>query len=168
MNWTLTLVAMLTVAFGLGAVALRNLIHCALSLVAMMIGLALIYFGLDAQFIALAQLLVYVGAVAVLIVFAVILTRGGAPESPTRRGALPVFGVAAAVLGFGALVVAVLGTTALEPNALPGWDSQGAVRGLGVRLMTDYVLVLEGVGLLLTAALIGAVLVALREPRERP
>ena len=62
------------------AMSFRNLVHCALALTAAFAGLAAIYLQLDAQFVGLAQLLVYVGAVAILIVFAVLLTRDKGTE----------------------------------------------------------------------------------------
>ena len=61
---------------AIAAMALRQLVHCALCAAAAFAGLALIYLQLDAEFVGFAQLLVYVGAIAILIVFAVLLTRG--------------------------------------------------------------------------------------------
>ena len=70
------LIAALTVAFAVAAMTLRRLVHCALCAAAAFAGLAVIYLQLDAEFVGFAQLLVYVGAIAILIVFAVLLTRG--------------------------------------------------------------------------------------------
>src|SRR5881398_69958 len=68
--------ALLTIAGAIAALSLRNLIHCALALTVALAGLAALYLQLDAQFVGFAQILVYIGAVAILIVFAVLLTRG--------------------------------------------------------------------------------------------
>src|SRR6202795_3236783 len=70
------LIAALTLAGGLGAVLLKNTVHCALALSVAFAGLALLFLTLDAQFAGFAQILVYVGAVAILVVFAILLTRG--------------------------------------------------------------------------------------------
>ena len=67
---------MLTLASAVAAMSLRNLVHCALALTVTFAGLAAFYLQLDAQFVGFAQILVYVGAVAILIVFAILLTRG--------------------------------------------------------------------------------------------
>src|ERR1700733_10384470 len=75
------LTAVLTVAGALAAAMLRNLVHCALSLTVTFAGLALLYLELGAQFAGFSQILVYIGAVAILVVFAILLTRGsGIPE----------------------------------------------------------------------------------------
>ena len=66
---------MLTLASAVAAMSLRNLVHCALTLTVTFAGLAAFYLQLDAQFVGFAQILVYIGAVAILIVFAILLTR---------------------------------------------------------------------------------------------
>ncbi len=75
--WILSAV---TVLGGLAAVTLKNTVHCALALTVAFAGLALLYLQLDAQFAGFAQILVYIGAVAILVVFAILLTRGS--ETP--------------------------------------------------------------------------------------
>ena len=74
------LIAALTLAGGLAAVLLKNTVHCALALTVAFAGLALLFLDLDAQFAGFAQILVYIGAVAILIVFAILLTNGS--ETP--------------------------------------------------------------------------------------
>src|ERR1041385_6206526 len=81
MTISFAIIAILTIGSAVAAMALRNLVHCALSLILTFAGLAALYLQLDAQFVGLAQVLVYVGAVAILIVFAILLTRGAEPQS---------------------------------------------------------------------------------------
>ena len=69
------MIAALTLAGGLAAILLKNLVHCVLALTVAFAGLALLFLELDAQFAGFAQILVYIGAVAILIVFAILLTR---------------------------------------------------------------------------------------------
>ena len=76
MSFVFYVLAALTVAGGLAAVLLKNLVHCALALTVAFAGLALLFLELDAQFAGFAQILVYIGAVAILVVFAILLTRG--------------------------------------------------------------------------------------------
>src|ERR1700678_4639213 len=75
------LIAGLTVVGALAAVLLKNTVHCALAVTVAFAGLALLFLELDAQFAGVSQILVYIGAVAILVVFAILLTRGaGIPE----------------------------------------------------------------------------------------
>ena len=67
--------AALTIAGGLAATLLKNLVHCALAVTVAFAGLALLFLELDAQFAGFVQILVYIGAVAILVVFAILLTR---------------------------------------------------------------------------------------------
>lgn len=156
--------SLVTLAGAVAAMTLRNLVHCALALVLAFGGLAALYLQLGAQFVGFAQILVYIGAVAILIVFAILLTRS---HEPPRQ---PIFSAAWAVgLGIAVAVFAVLAATILSSQALPRVTPPApaaTVRQLGDQLMTNYILPLEVVGLLLTAALIGAVIIALLEQND--
>src|ERR1044072_2176148 len=78
--------AAVTLAGAICAMSLRNLVHCGLCLALTFAGLAAIYLQLTAEFVGLAQLLVYVGAVAILIVFTILLTRNAEVHiSPVSR-----------------------------------------------------------------------------------
>lgn len=158
------ILAAMTVLGGLAAVTLKNTVHCALALTGAFAGLALLFLRLDAQFAGFAQILVYIGAVAILVVFAILLTRGSeTPESGIfSRTWFAGLCVAAAV--FSVLGWAVLHSVTALPNetAVP----TVTVADIGNALMTRYVLPLEIVALLLTAAMLGAVIVALHEKGE--
>src|SRR5580765_5349401 len=101
MNPIFAIIALLTVASAVAAMTLRNLVHCALALTITFAGLAALYLQLDAQFVGFAQILVYIGAVAILIVFAILLTRGSEiPEQSIFSSSWAVgFGIATAVFG---------------------------------------------------------------------
>src|SRR5437870_10472667 len=94
-----TILALLTLAGAIAALSLRNLVHCALALTVAFAGLAALYLQLDAQFVGFAQILVYIGAVAILIVFAILLTRGTeAPQQSVFSSSWAIgFGIAAVV-----------------------------------------------------------------------
>lgn len=160
------IIAVLTVASAVAAMSLRNLVHCALSLVVTFAGLAALFLQLNAEFIGFAQVLVYIGAVAILIVFAILLTRSGDAEPPPPVAAGAGWGIGIAVLAFLAMAGAVTSSVAVQ-RAAPS-KTAVTVRGIGDQLMTDYVLPLEVIGLLLTAALIGAVIIAMHEPKGKP
>jgi NADH-quinone oxidoreductase subunit J len=160
MSLTFFILAAVTLASALAAMTLRGLIHCALALVVTLGGLAGIYLQLDAQFVGFAQILVYIGAVAILIVFAILLTGGGDPGRAIFSSSW-FAGVSVATLVFGVLSWAVLGSKAVLRELTV--TAQPTVKQIGDQLMTRYVLPLEVMGLLLTAALLGAVIIALPE-----
>jgi NADH:ubiquinone oxidoreductase subunit 6 (subunit J) len=155
------IIAALTLAAAGAAMTLRNLVHCVLALVVAFLGLAAAYLQLDAQFVGLAQILVYVGAVAILIVFAVMLTRGGGTAEQNGYSASWLWGGVVAVAVFGTLAWAIKNSFAAE--RVPAPQVEATVKQIGDALMTKYVLPLEVIGLLLTAALIGAVIIAMSE-----
>lgn len=153
------LISILTLAAALAAATLAKLIHAALSLVVAFLGVAAFFFLLGAEFVGLVQVFVYVGAVAVLIVFTILLTR--------RETIIPHFnwaGAGVAIAVFAGLVWTILKTTALA-NAAPQIPAL-TVKRIGEVLMTDFVWPLQCVGLLLTAALIGALILVMEEKRQ--
>lgn len=161
MSFVFYLIAALTVAGGLTAVLLKNTVHCALALTVAFAGLALMFLELDAQFAGFAQILVYIGAVAILVVFAILLTRG----SETPRDS--VFSTSwLAGLAISAAVFAMLGWAILQSGSVLPHETATpsvTVAQIGIALTGRYVLPLEIVALLLTAAMIGAVIVAMHE-----
>jgi len=155
------LLAALTVAGGLAAMLLKNTVHCALALTVAFAGLALLFLNLDAQFAGFAQILVYIGAVAILVVFAILLTRGS--ETP-KDGVFSRTWLTGLVIAAG--VFALLGWSVLQSmRVLPHETTvpEVTVLQIGNALVGRYVLPLEIVAILLTAATIGAVIVAMHE-----
>lgn len=152
-------IAILTLAGALAAATLRKLIHAALCLVIAFVGIAAFFFLLGAEFVGLVQIFVYVGAVAVLIVFTILLTRQ--PEE--RAGGFNWVGVVIAFAVFGGLLWAILQTPALSVAAPP--IEALTVKRIGEALMTDYIWPLQCIGLLLTAALIGGLILVMEEKR---
>jgi NADH-quinone oxidoreductase subunit J len=155
---------MLTVVGAAAAMSLRNLVHSVLALTLAFTGLAAMYLQLGAQFIGLAQILVYVGAVAILIVFAILLTRDTAATSQSivvgswKGSGMVVLAV------FGILAWAIHHSAASRSAVLP--QPEASMQEIGNALMLRFALPLEIIGLLLTVALIGAVTIAIREKQE--
>jgi NADH-quinone oxidoreductase subunit J len=166
MRLVFLLLALLTLVSAVAAVTLRQLIHCALCLAAALVGLALLYLQLGAQFVGLAQVLVYVGAVAILILFTILLTRGSDLPHERRWTRAPGWGVGVAGLVFLVLAGSILSSrlTHTPPWPAASVSTDATAGSIGTQLMTDYVLPLELAGLFLTAALIGAAVLASREP----
>ena len=162
MTATFVILAAATMAGAIAAMTLRKLVHCALALAVCFVGLAGLYLDLGAQFVGLAQILVYVGAVVILIVFAILLTRHDEFPAQTTKMRLAGLGAAAAV--FAVLAWALTSGSAMQGVA--GARPEAGIHAIGESLMGRFVLPLEIVGLLLTAALIGAVVIAMEEKQR--
>src|SRR5580704_14303373 len=145
MGITFSIIAALTLVSGIAAMSLRNLVHCALCLAVTFAGLAALYLQLGAPFVGWAQILVYIGAVAILVVFVILLTRSDtvAPRPPLASSWL--VGIAVAALVFGVLAKVILSSPMIAGN-VPD-KPEPTVRSIGVELMTRYVLPLEAVAL---------------------
>ena len=156
------LTAALVLGSGLMVVTVRNLLHAALWLVVSLFGVAILYAILQANFLAVVQVVVYIGAIAILFIFAVMLTRREIMEKgqqtrpnwwiPALLGLLILVGLVLLILS-----VPGVGRTAA---ALPaGLDT---VQALGTALVSPdaYVLPFEVASVLMLAALVGAVYVA--------
>lgn len=152
-------IAILTLAGALAAASLPKLIHAALCLVVAFVGIAGFFFLLGAEFVGLVQVFVYVGAVAVLIVFTILLTR----RADENTGGFNWAGVVIAVAVFAGLIWAILQTPSLSVAA-PLMEAL-TVKRIGEVLMTDYIWPLQCIGLLLTAALIGGLILVMEEKR---
>ncbi len=144
--------------------SLRNLIHCVLALTLGFVGLAGLYLYLGAQFVGFTQILVYVGAVAILAVFVIMMTQSaGTMARPALASSWTIGGLVAGS------VFAILAWTICSSDAsreiLPS-ETEATVHQIGDALMHRFVLPLEIIGLLLTVALIGAVILAMHEKRE--
>jgi NADH-quinone oxidoreductase subunit J len=154
------IIAILTLAAALATATLQKLMHAALSFALMFLGISALFFLLGAEFVGLVQVFVYIGAVAVLIVFTILLTRYDAEKI---RG-VNWSGVVVALAVFGGLMWAMENTKSLL--TIPPSIEPLTVQRIGELLMTGYVWPLLCVGVLLTAALIGALILVLEEKRE--
>jgi NADH:ubiquinone oxidoreductase subunit 6 (subunit J) len=159
------IIAAVTLIGAIAAMSLRNLVHCALSLVVAFAGLAAFFLKLGAQFVGLVQILIYVGAVAILIVFAVLLTRGGSERETRLFSSSWIAGIVTAAVVFGTLVACVVTSPSVRQPIPPAPEL--TVQRIGEELMTQYVLPLQIIGLLLTAAMIGAAVIAMKDPTGR-
>ena len=150
-------VAIAAVVGGLSRVMQHDMIRSALSLVLALACVAVVYLLLSADFLAMVQIVVYVGAIMILMLFAIMLTPGQV-ELPAmaERGQRAMAAVVAAVVG-GIALFAVLGQPwSVRPVPL----NVPTTERIGERLFTTYVLPFEIASLLLTAAMIGAIVIA--------
>ncbi len=153
------ILAALTILGTAAAMTLKNLVHCVLALMLGLLGLALIFLYLGAQFVGFTQVIVYVGAVAILAMFAIMMTRS-AKQERLGKPSSAIGGILIAILVFALLAWSFL--HGIHPQA-PTPQPTASVQQIGDALMHRFAVPLEIVGLLLTAALIGAGVIALDE-----
>jgi NADH-quinone oxidoreductase subunit J len=156
------ILAVAAVASAVGVVTSKNIFYSALLLVACLFIVAGFYVLLEAPFLAAVQVLVYVGAIAVLIVFAVMLTERMMSKAAHRWNEQWWVGLLVAIGLAAVLLYVVITATWQVSGAAPPAD---AVAALGKTLMSTYVLPFEVASVLLLMALIGAIIIA-REERE--
>ncbi len=155
-------VAALTVLGGLGVVLARNVVHSALFLIVALMAVAAVFILLSAEFLAIVQVLIYGGAVTILILFAMMLTRvrdmPGALDGPQR----PFAALAAAAF----LALSILAVVSAE---WPGETEEITViafSDLGDKLFRNWAAPFEVASLVLLVALIGAIILARGEEGE--
>jgi NADH-quinone oxidoreductase subunit J len=160
------IIFIITAAATLGAavmvVTTRNLIHAALWLIVSLFGVAVVFVLLNAGFLAMAQIVIYIGAIAILMIFAIMLTRRIARDvgSQINRN-WPLAVIFAAVLFVG-LVWMLSSWTGFSSVAPPMSIDVDPITQLGLALVSPnaYLIPFEVASVLLLAALIGAIMVA--------
>ena len=149
--------SVLTLASALMVVLSRNLLHSALFLVLTFFSVAGIYVLLEAEFLAAIQVLIYVGAVAVLYLFALMLTRRITGEGIRQHNAQVIPAALVALVFIGILLpVAWVGNWQI--SSLP--PDPDVIPRLGESLLTTYALPFEVMGVVLLVALVGAIILA--------
>ena len=161
MAWFLFIIlAVLTIGGGLGVVLTRNVVHAALFLLVSLIAVAGVYLILFAEFLALVQVLIYGGAIIIVILFAVMLTRSSDYPRISDNKQWPLAAVAALAL-LGVLVPSFV------INSVEGTKAQNAsFTGIGESLFTTWAVPFEIASLVLLVALIGAIIIARSGPGE--
>lgn len=159
---TFLIVALFTLGSGFMVVTTRNLVHAALWLVSTLFGVAVAYALLHANFLAVVQVVVYIGAIAILFIFAVMLTRKDLRDQGAQHNRNWWFGALLSVMTFVGLFFLLQSWNGLSKAAAPYPSGFDAIAELGNELVspTGYVLPFEVASVLLVAALVGAVYVA--------
>jgi NADH-quinone oxidoreductase subunit J len=151
--------AILTLVSAGGVMVSRNLLHAVLFLIVSFTGVAGFFVLLSAQFLAMAQIVIYVGAIAVLVLFAIVLTPRSGRDNGETRWVAPAMLLSVALLTV--LLFVIADTDWREVEAQP---EIGAAE-LGEALLTTWVLPFEIASVLLTAALVGSIMLV-RSPEE--
>jgi NADH-quinone oxidoreductase subunit J len=156
-------IAAVAVAGGLGVVTARNVVHSAVFLILALIAVAGVYVLLAAEFLAIVQVLVYGGAVTILILFAMMLTRVRDASGPVDGPQRPVAALAAVV--FGATAVVTMFETDWRGNSTEE-STVVSIDQIGNALFTTWAIPFEIASLVLIVALIGAIVLARGEEGE--
>ncbi|RKX22886.1 MAG: NADH-quinone oxidoreductase subunit J [Candidatus Zixiibacteriota bacterium] len=156
--WILSAVILIS---GFMVVTLKNIFHCALFLILCLFSVAGIFLLLNAEFLAAAQVLIYVGAVAILMIFAIMLTSQIASKKISQTNENRVVGFFVCLVFALSAIILISNTKVWRytDQALPSDN----ILNLGGTLMTDFVLPFEVVSILLLAAMIGAIVLARKE-----
>jgi NADH-quinone oxidoreductase subunit J len=156
------ILAVIIIAAALAVVFLRNVFRAALTLILCFIGVAGIYVTLSADFLAAVQILVYVGAISVLIILAIMMTREFQKGNQPNKMQIPVAIIAVALLGF--LIYAVTASPWRISNITPDGNTTAP---LATKLFSEngYVLPVEIGAVMLLAAIIGAIVIT-REKKD--
>lgn len=155
-----TIAAILVISGGIGVVAARNIVYAALSLLIAMVGTAGIFLIGLAEFLALVQLLIYGGAVVIVILFSLMLTRIQDFEFLTTNKQWPIALIVAMCL-LGLLAISIL----VEDSITTTMGSTD-ITELGLTLFSDWAIPFELVSLVLLIALIGTVVMVRRDNEE--
>jgi NADH-quinone oxidoreductase subunit J len=165
------ILAAITLTSAIVVVTVRNLFHAAMALMASFLGVAGIYVLLEAGFLAMAQLLVYIGAISILIIFAIMMTRRLMQTSENPRNSQAIAALVGVVIAFAILVVVISRFYPLMPDAETLFgaalqvdpaliDSSVARMGRSFVSADAYVLPFEIASVLLLAALVGSIIIA--------
>ena len=155
MSWFLFgLLGAITLGAGLGVVLTRNVVHAALFLLLSLVAVAGLYLVLFAEFLALVQVLIYGGAIIIVLLFAIMLTRSSEYPRISDNRQWPLAAVAA--LG----LLGVLAAAFLTAPAEATRPQSPSFAGLGNSLFTTWAIPFEIASLVLLVALIGAIIIA--------
>ncbi len=161
------LLAGLAIGCAVSCVYQKNALYSAISLVGTFIALASIYLTLMAPFIAIAQILVYAGAIMVLVIFVILLLNLDEEYKLSRMRYLYYIG---ALLGIGLLVQTffIFNTVKKSSATAVRNTTAGNAESIGMAMYTEYLLPVEIVGILLLMGIVGAMIMArrLREPKD--
>ncbi|MEX2251438.1 MAG: NADH-quinone oxidoreductase subunit J [Acidimicrobiia bacterium] len=160
-NWVFAVVALAVLASAFRVVTAKNVVHAALFLVATLAGTAALFLILSAEFVAWVLVLVYIGAVIVLFLFGIMITRAPTGYDESLDGDRKLWPAVLSLTTFALMTWASLQAFGTTPVSNPGEGTDTAV--LGTALMGRFVVPFEVVSFVLLAALIGGITIARRD-----
>jgi len=159
-NVSFWIIAVVMGVAAIGVVTMKNIVHAALALVVVLAGVAAQYILLQAEFLGIVQVLIYIGAVIVLFLFGIMLTRAPMRKSSEYDNDQRVLAGLVAVLIFGVLAYLLVDEFSGDKLELVQPTQTSAIAD---SIFRSYVVAFEAVSMLLLAALIGAIVLARRD-----
>lgn len=160
-TYLFVLLAVLAIGSAIGMVLSKNTVNSALLLVLNLVSIAGLYLTLQAQFLALIQILIYAGAIMVLFLFVIMLLNVDEEEHLFNKFRLKyLIAFLLAVVIFGQLMYSLGGITEMLPEISSEMAQVGTVEAVGDVLFTEFLFIFEMTAILLTAAVVGALMVA--------
>jgi NADH-quinone oxidoreductase subunit J len=157
-------IAAVAILSAFGVIWFKGAVHAALSLVATLFSVALLFLSLGAEFLAAVQVLVYAGAIMVLFLFVITLLNPLRAETPDRlRNQAGLAGVLAVVLLVEMYYIIQSGLLAAVPASAPPLPEAGNVQALGISLYSTWIVPFEMTSVLLLVAIVGAVVLGRRQ-----
>ncbi|MBT2678635.1 NADH-quinone oxidoreductase subunit J [Mesobacillus sp. AQ2] len=153
--------ALVAVIGGVLLLNLTKVIHMVVALVFTFVSIAGIYVLLSAEFLAVIQVMIYSGAITIMMLFGIMLTRHHGDEEEPKGGRLRKLVLLLGVLGFGAAVY--FGIYDLDFEALPNTLHENNTEQIGVALYSHYIIPFELTSVILLAALVGAIVLARKD-----
>ncbi|MEW6095907.1 MAG: NADH-quinone oxidoreductase subunit J [bacterium] len=161
---TFYILSTIAVISAILVVSLRSLVHCVISLALLLLTIAGLYITLFAEFIALVQVLIYVGAIIVLFLFLIMLTHRVTDKTITQANEQKLISfILAGLLLF--ILITVLNRTSWDVTPAPEMANTTSI--IGNLLLTTYVFPFELISVVLLACLIGAIVIAKREEDKK-
>jgi NADH-quinone oxidoreductase subunit J len=157
------LFAFIAVVSAISLVVQTHPISSALSLVGVMVSLAVLYLLLGAEFLAMAQIIVYAGAIMVLFIFVIMLLNAGAEHKSSKAKMVKWFGIPLFTVFIGVISYVVQGILPKTATVTFGSFTGGAAKEVGLSLFTQYLLPFEVTSILILIAIIGAIVLARKE-----
>ena len=151
--------AILAIAAAWGVVTSKNIMHSALYLALSFSGVAVLYVLMNADYLAAVQLLIYTGGIAIMVVFAIMLTLRGEISDSNPENRVWGWGALVATLMF-IMIAFVIYTNADWRILATPWTSGGSAADISLLMLTKFMVPFEAAAVLLTMALVGAVVLA--------
>lgn len=155
--------ALVAIVGGVLLITLTKVVHMVIALVFTFLGIAGIYMLLSAEFVAIVQILIYSGAITIVILFGIMLTKHQENDAPAKGG-WENFSLLAAIAGFA--VAVYLGIYNLDIPVQPTALHEENTKQIGIELFSKYVIPFEVMSVLLLVALIGAIVLAKKDDEE--
>ncbi|MDF9758805.1 NADH-quinone oxidoreductase subunit J [Peribacillus simplex] len=155
--------ALVAILGGVLLITLTKVVHMVIALVFTFLSIAGIYMVLSAEFVAIVQILIYSGAITIVMLFGIMLTKHQESDEPAKGG-WGKFSLLAAIAGFA--VAVYLGIYNLDIPVQPTALHEENTKQIGIELFSKYVIPFEVMSVLLLVALVGAIVLAKKDDKE--